>query len=115
MHLAKVIGTIVATQKTSGLTGQRLVLIQPYSTDGRPSGKTLAAVDLASAAPGQMAFYVRGREAAHAMQDAFNPVDAAVLGLVDTVEGGTIGTLDFRFRRDPIAEQAVEGDREVRP
>lgn len=103
MHLARVIGTIVATQKTAGLTGHRLVILQPCAMDGRPTGRTLAAVDLISAAPGQMAFYVRGREAANAMRDAFNPVDAALLGLVDSVEGASVGSLDFRFRRDPSA------------
>ena len=101
MHLAKVIGTLVATQKTPGLIGHRLVLLQPFTAAGTPQGRTLVAVDLVSAAPGQMAYYVRGREAANAMQDAFNPVDAALLGLVDTVEGREIGVRDYRFRRDP--------------
>ncbi len=106
MHLAKVIGTIVATQKWAGLDGQRLVLLQPYGIDGHPTGKTLVAVDLISAAPGQMAYYVRGREAANAMRDAFNPVDAALLGIVDAVESAILGSMDYRFRRDPHAESA---------
>lgn len=104
MHLAKVIGTIVATQKWAGLEGHRLVLLQPYGVDGRPVGKTLAAIDLISAAPGQMAYYVRGREAANAMHDAFNPVDAALLGLVDRVDSVAHGSLDYRFRHDPLAD-----------
>jgi ethanolamine utilization protein EutN len=103
MHLAKVIGTIVATQKWPGLDGHRLVLLQPFSASGDAAGKTLVAIDLISAAPGQMAYFVRGREAANAMRDTFNPVDAALVGLVETVEGAAIGTRDYRFRRDGSA------------
>ena len=103
MHLARIIGTIVATQKVPVLTGHRIVLLQPCGTDGSPAGKTLAALDLVSAAPGQQVFYVRGREAANALADSFIPVDAAVMGIVDTVEGREIGVLDHRFGRQPHA------------
>jgi microcompartment protein CcmK/EutM len=43
------------------------------------------AVDLVSAAPGQLVFYVRGREAAAALANPENPADAAVTGIVDDV------------------------------
>lgn len=101
MQLARIIGTIVATQKIPALTGHRLVLLQPCATDGSDTGKTLAAIDLVSAAPGQQVFFVRGREAANAMDNDFTAVDAAVMGIVDTVEGRAIGTLDYRFRQRP--------------
>ena len=101
MQLARIVGSIVATQKVQVLTGHRLVMLQPCAADGRANGKTLAAIDLVSAAPGQQVFFVRGREAANAMSDSFIPVDAAVMGIVDTVEGREIGTFDYRFRRHP--------------
>ena len=86
MHLAKVIGTVVATEKTPNLKGLRLLLIQPYTDKGEKSGRPLVAVDTVSAAPGQMIFFVRGREAANALEEKFNPVDAAIVGIVDKVE-----------------------------
>ncbi len=101
MQLARIVGTIVATQKVPVLTGQRLVVLQPCASDGAPVGKALVAIDLVSAAPDQQVFFVRGREAANAMADSFVPVDAAVMGIVDTVEGREIGVWDHRARRDP--------------
>lgn len=85
MHLARVIGTVVATTKTHGLTGHRLLVIEPTDSGGRPRGGPVVAVDLVSAAPGQRVMFVRAREAANAMEDPRNPVDAAILGIVDSV------------------------------
>ncbi len=101
MHLARVIGTIVSTVKIPALTGHRLVILQPCTAAGQPTGKTVAAIDLVSAAPGQQVFFVRGREAANAMADSFIAVDAAVMGIVDTVEGRELGSFDYRFRQQP--------------
>jgi microcompartment protein CcmK/EutM len=66
--------------------GARLLLVEPCDSAGRPAGaRPLVAVDLVSAAPGQLVFYVRGREAAVALQDPENPADAAIVGIVDAV------------------------------
>ena len=45
MFLARVVGTVVATRKEPGLTGTKLLVIQPLKNDGSPSGKPLVAVD----------------------------------------------------------------------
>ena len=85
MNLARVIGSVVATQKVPSLHTQRLLLIEPCDDAGKPVGRPLAAVDLVSAAPGQEVFYVKGREAAHALPGKEHAVDAAIVGLVDHV------------------------------
>lgn len=85
MHFARVTGTVVCTAKVPSWRGQRLLLLQPTDPHGVPQGKSLVAVDLVSAAPGQHVFYVRGREAANALPDADNPADAAIVGIVDDV------------------------------
>lgn len=85
MHFARVTGTVVCTTKVPSWRGQRLLLMQPTDPHGAPQGRTLVAVDLVSAAPGQRVFYVRGREAANALPDADNPADAAIVGIVDDV------------------------------
>ncbi len=85
MNLARVIGSVVATQKAPSLHGQRLLVIEPCDDGGRSVGRALVAVDLVSAAPGQQVFYVRGREAAHALPGKEHAVDAAIVGLVDEV------------------------------
>jgi microcompartment protein CcmK/EutM len=92
MHFARVIGTVVCTEKVPAWRGQRLLLIQPTDSAGQPTGaRPLAALDTVSAAPGQHVFYVRGREAATALPDPENPADAAIVGLVDAVRESAPG------------------------
>lgn len=87
MQYGEVIGTVVATRKVPAWEGQRLLWVQPIDAAGRPAGKKLVALDVTSAAPGQKVFFVRGREAAQALADAFNPADAAIVAQVDRLEG----------------------------
>ena len=85
MHVAQVVGTVVCTEKVKSFHAQRLLLMQPTDSQGRPQGRTVVAIDLVSAAPGQRVFYVRGREAANALPNPDNPADAAIVGIVDDV------------------------------
>jgi microcompartment protein CcmK/EutM len=86
MHFARVIGTVVCTEKVPSWRGHRLLLLEPTDAGGKATGaRPLVAVDLVSAAPDQRVFYVRGREAATALPDPDNPADAAIVGLVDVV------------------------------
>ena len=91
MHFARVVGTVVCTEKVRAFRGHRLLVIEPADAAGTPRGGRLVAVDLVSAAPGQHVFYVRGREAANALPDADNPADAAIVGLVDAVREAPAG------------------------
>jgi len=86
MQLARVIGTVVCTEKVKGWGGERLRLIQPITRSGEARGRPLVALDTVSAAEGQSVFFVRGREAAHAIADTFQPADAAIVALVDRIE-----------------------------
>jgi microcompartment protein CcmK/EutM len=81
--LARVVGTVVATQKDVGLHATKLLLIQPLRADGTPSGKPLVAVDSVGAGTGENVFYVRGREAALPFLPDEVPTDAAIVGIVD--------------------------------
>lgn len=83
MQLAKVIGEIVSTMKDSNLAGLTLLLLQPLSADGEPSGRTLVALDSVGAGVGENVFFVRGREAAFPFYPAEPPADAAIIGIVD--------------------------------
>jgi microcompartment protein CcmK/EutM len=88
MHFARVIGSVVCTEKVPVWRGQRLRLVVPTDDRGEPTGRPLVAIDLVSAAEGQQVFYVRGREAANALSDPENPADAAIVGIVDDVRRG---------------------------
>ena len=86
MLFARVIGTVVCTEKVPSWRGQRLLLCETTDPSGTAaSAHPFCAVDLVSAAPGQRVFVVRGREAAVALANAENPADAAIVGLIDHV------------------------------
>lgn len=89
MHLARVIGTVWATQKVETLKGYRMLIVQPLTHELRERGEPLVAVDTVSAAPGQLVFIVQAREAAKALPEPFNPVDVAIIGIVDEVRTET--------------------------
>ena len=63
MRFARVIGTVVCTEKVPSWKGHRLLLLQPTDTSGGDQGRPFVAVDLVSAAPGQRVFYVRSSNA----------------------------------------------------
>jgi ethanolamine utilization protein EutN len=87
MQLARVIGTVVATVRTPGLEGVKLLLIQPLDRTLRPTGGQVVAADAVHmAGPGELVYFVAAREAAQAMPDPFVPVDHAIVGIVDAVE-----------------------------
>jgi ethanolamine utilization protein EutN len=85
MYLARVIGTVVATQKVPGLEGIRLLMVQPVDEQGRSRGKPVTAADTTQAGPGDLVHVTTSREAAIAMPDPFVPVDAAIIAIVDAV------------------------------
>ncbi len=85
MHFARVIGAVWATQKVATLKGSRMLVVQPLTHELVERGRPLVAVDTVSAAPGQLVFIVEAREAAKALEETFNPVDAAIVGIVDHI------------------------------
>ena len=86
MHLARVIGTVVASQKYRGLAGIKLLIIQPLDKQQQPSGESIVAADAtAQAGPGELVFFIASREAALTMPVTFVPVDHAIVGIVDDV------------------------------
>jgi ethanolamine utilization protein EutN len=85
MDLARVIGRVVATRKHEGLDGVALQWVQPLDSAGAASGAPLVACDAAQSGPGDLVFYVDGREASMALPVRFVPVDATIVGHVEEV------------------------------
>jgi microcompartment protein CcmK/EutM len=83
MHLARVIGDVVATCKEESLTGTKLLLVQPLGANREPAGRPLVAVDSVGAGVGEYVFFVRGKEASFPFLPAEPPVDAGIVGIVD--------------------------------
>ncbi len=90
MQLARVVGTVVATVKTPGLAGVKLLVVQPLDRDLQPVGGQVVAADAVHmAGPGELVYFVAAREAAASMPDPFVPVDHAIVGIVDAI--GSVG------------------------
>ena len=86
MDLARVIGTVVCTQKDVGLDGRKLLLVQPVTVEGQDTGRPLVAIDAVGAGAGERVFYVTGREASFAFLPDHVPTDASIVGIVDRVD-----------------------------
>ena len=83
MHLARVIGDIVATRKDETLVGMKLLIVQPLTPEGEPAGRPLVAADAVGAGVGEHVFFVRGKEASFPFHPVEPPVDAGIVGIVD--------------------------------
>ena len=92
MILARVEGNIVATKKTSKMTGTKFLVVRPLlidsakATELKPGTTTLVAVDSLGAGEGEIVLVVQGSSARLAAEDKNSPVDAVVIGIVDQVE-----------------------------
>jgi len=91
MFVAKVTGHIVATQKVASMTGQKLLVVEPYRVDEadrkslKPTGRTFVAVDTVGAGAGEYVLIVQGSSARLTPETKQLPVDAAIIGIVDSV------------------------------
>ena len=92
MQIARVIGTVVSTQKHRKFEGAKLLLVQPLNMDETPRGAALLAVDGVGAGVHEKVLIVlEGRAAGEALGKKAAPVDAAIVGIVDHVEfDGTV-------------------------
>jgi len=92
MFLAKVEGSVVATKKDPSMGGRKLLLLRPQLVDDkdptkfRPGANTIVAVDSVGAGVGEMVLFCQGSSARLAPNLKDAPVDAVIIGIVDTVD-----------------------------
>lgn len=92
MFLARVEGQVVSTQKEPSMNGRKLLLLRPQLVDDKDPTKfkngsnTIVAVDAVGAGIGELVMFCQGSSArlAGGMKDA--PVDAVIIGIVDSVD-----------------------------
>jgi microcompartment protein CcmK/EutM len=86
MQIARVIGTVVSTQKHRKFEGAKLMLVQPLNADDTPRGTALLAIDGVGAGVHEKVLVVlEGRAAGETLGRKAAPVDAAIVGIIDTV------------------------------
>ena len=94
MFVALVTGSGVATQKAEAMTGHKLLGVEPYRLDEKSrdrlgsTGRTFIAVDTLGAGEGQFVLVTQGSSARLTPETKSLPIDAVVIGLVDTVRVG---------------------------
>lgn len=86
MYLGKVIGCVWCTAKNAGLTGQRLLIVQPLTPELTPTGKQLVCTDCTGAGAGELVYYCGGKEASFPFLPDEVPADRTILAIVDAVD-----------------------------
>ncbi len=85
MFLGKVIGNIWATKKYSALHSFKLMFVQPINSDYIETGDPIVAVDTIGAGPGETIIYITASEAVIPLPVDMAPIDASIVGIVDTI------------------------------
>jgi ethanolamine utilization protein EutN len=91
MFVAKVTGSVVATQKASAMVGYKLLVVEPYRLEAKKrdsletTGRTFVAVDTVGAGVGDYVLITQGSSARLTPETKNMPIDTVVVGLVDTV------------------------------
>lgn len=76
MQLARVIGSVVSTQKIPGLQGIKMLVLQPLDSSGKDVGQPLISVDSVGAGVGETVFYAKSKEGAMTLTDPTVCADA---------------------------------------
>jgi len=85
--IARVIGSVVASQKQASHEGKKILLLQPLDLDDQPLGDVVVALDAVDAGVGDRVLAVQeGFSAMTSVGHTDSPIDAAFIGVVDLVE-----------------------------
>jgi len=91
MFIAKVTGSVVATQKVEEIVGSKLMVVEPYRLEAKQrktlatTGRTFVAIDTIGAGEGDFVLIVQGSSSRLTEQTKGMPIDALIIGIVDTV------------------------------
>ena len=91
MFIAKVTGSVVSTQKVGAMTGHKLLVVEPFRLEGsqrkslESTGRTFIAVDTLGAGEDDFVLITQGSSARLTPETKELPIDAVIIGIVDTV------------------------------
>ena len=94
MLIAKITGNVVGTQKLASFSGSKLLLAEICSITSGPdpqiklSGRTMVTVDTVGAGDGEYVLVTQGSSARLTETTSDMPVDAVIVGIVDTIQVG---------------------------
>lgn len=82
------------------MTGHKLLIVEPYRLDAESrsslvsTGRTFIAVDTLGSGEGDFVLIVQGSSARLTPETKELPIDAAIIGIVDTVHIGKLSVYD---------------------
>jgi microcompartment protein CcmK/EutM len=91
MFVAKVTGSLVATQKVDSMVGHKLLVVEPFRVDPQDrnrlvsAGRTFVAVDTVGAGEGEYVLITQGSSARLTPETKNLPIDTVIVGLIDAV------------------------------
>lgn len=91
MFVAKVTGSLVATQKVESMVGHKLLVVEPFRLDAKQrdrlvtTGRTFIAVDCLGAGEGDFVLITQGSSARMTPETGKLPIDTVIIGIVDRV------------------------------
>ena len=94
MKIALVIGSTISTIKDEVIRGRKLLIVRDADAAGNATGEPYIAVDTVSAGTGDLVMVTDGSSARYTNQTTNAPVDAVIVGVIDSLEMG--GTVTYR-------------------
>lgn len=91
MFIARIVGSLVSTQKVGTMTGHKLMLVEPYRVEPEDrttlvgTGRSFVAVDTLGSGVGDLVLVTQGSSARLTPETKNLPIDAVVVGLIDQV------------------------------
>jgi ethanolamine utilization protein EutN len=86
MIIGKVLGNVWATKKDPKLEGRKLLVIRTAGDPGAAGAETIVAVDTIGAGVGEDVLVTKGSVARNSLGDRDSPIDAVVIGIIDSLE-----------------------------
>lgn len=87
MIIGRIVGEVVATQKSPSHEGRKILAVQPLNLDGSDRGDIVLALDAVDAGAGDKVLVAQeGFSAMTAVGRPNSPIDMAVVGVIDAVE-----------------------------
>lgn len=86
MQMAKVVGTVVSTKKNDTLVGHKLLVVRFLEKNLKSYGETRIAVDTVGAGVGELVLCVSGAASRNAVGNMNASIDAAIVGIVDSLD-----------------------------
>jgi carbon dioxide concentrating mechanism protein CcmL len=86
MKIAKVVGVTVCSVKEPRLESSKMLIVCDADQTGKVSGLPYIALDVVGAGPDELVVVVEGSSARVAARESNTPVDAVIIGILDSLQ-----------------------------